>query len=187
MDRAVNFYEELLEQPVTEKDEVYSVFDIHGFRMGLFAYGKVGEEHEFGSNCLPSISVDSRKILERKIIGKEICFPLKQINNNWVVGIIDSEGNHVEMTAPVGSDIVSDPAEFRKNIDKLHTTVMGIRRIKRNLNLGNVDVVKWCRIRIDRDDTKIDRNGKNWYIISDDVVITVNAGSYTIITAHKKH
>ena len=31
----------------------------------------------------------------------------------------------------------------------------------------------------------IERNGKNWYVIIDDSVITVNASSYTIITAHK--
>ena len=29
------------------------------------------------------------------------------------------------------------------------------------------------------------RKGKNWYINSDNYVITVNAYSYTIITAHK--
>lgn len=32
MERAIRFYEAFLEQPVTEKDELYSVFDIHGFR-----------------------------------------------------------------------------------------------------------------------------------------------------------
>ncbi|MBR5964509.1 MAG: VOC family protein [Treponema sp.] len=100
MERAVKFYENLLEQSVTEKDDVYSVFDIHGFRLGLFAYEKVGENHEFGSNCLPSISVDSKASLETKIQGQSLCFPLTQIKNNWVVEIIDSEGNHIEMTAP---------------------------------------------------------------------------------------
>lgn len=40
MDRAVAFYETFFEQPVTEKDDIYSVFDIEGFRFGLFAYEK---------------------------------------------------------------------------------------------------------------------------------------------------
>ena len=73
MNRAIEFYEELLGQTVTEKDDIYSVFDINGFRLGLFAYEKKGESHEYGSNCLPSLSVDSKAILEKKIMGKEIC------------------------------------------------------------------------------------------------------------------
>ncbi len=101
MDRAIDFYERLLDQTVTEKDDVYSVFDINGFRLGLFAFEKKGEVHEFGSNCLPSLSVNSLTVLEMKIEGKEVCFPLTRIKDNWVVEIIDSEGNHIEMTAPV--------------------------------------------------------------------------------------
>lgn len=100
MNRAIEFYEELLGQTVTENDDIYSVFDINGFRLGLFAYEKKGESHEYGSNCLPSLSVDSKAILEKKIMGKEICFPLTLIRGNWVVEIVDSEGNHIEMTAP---------------------------------------------------------------------------------------
>ena len=100
MNRAIEFYEELLGQAVTEKDDIYSVFDINGFRLGLFAYENKGESHEYGSNCLPSLSVDSKEILEKKIMGNEICFPLTLIRGNWVVEIVDSEGNHIEMTAP---------------------------------------------------------------------------------------
>lgn len=100
MDRAVAFYETFFEQPVTEKDDIYSVFDIEGFRFGLFAYEKMNEKHEFGSNCLPSISVENVDVLNEKIKDKELCFPLTQIGKNWVVEVIDSEGNHIEVTAP---------------------------------------------------------------------------------------
>jgi predicted enzyme related to lactoylglutathione lyase len=100
MKRAILFYEELFEQPVTEKDEIYSVFDVNGFRFGLFAYEKMKEKHSFGSNCLPSISFGSREVLEHKMCGREICFPLTQIKGNWVAEIVDSEGNHIELTAP---------------------------------------------------------------------------------------
>ena len=65
-----------------------------------------------------------------------------------------------------------------ENIDKLHTTQLGMERIKRNLQLETNDVVSWCKVRIDR-------AGKNWYAIAGDCKITVNARSYTIITAHK--
>ena len=73
-----------------------------------------------------------------------------------------------------------------ENIGKVHTTEMGVGRIKKNLDLEDVDVVKWCRDRILDNDARIERNGKNWYVMIDDCVITVNASSYTIITAHKK-
>lgn len=35
-----------------------------------------------------------------------------------------------------------------KNIDNVHTTPGGEGRIRRNLDLGNIDVVWWCKERI---------------------------------------
>ena len=101
MNRAISFYEELFEQKVTERNDIYSVFDINGFRLGLFAFEMTNEPHIFGSNCLPSISVESIECLKEKIRDKEICFPLTKIGNNWVTEFVDSEGNHIEITAPV--------------------------------------------------------------------------------------
>ena len=101
MERAIQFYEDFFEMDVTVKDNVYSVFDINGFRLGLFAYDKMKENHIFGSNCLPSISVENVDILKSKIKEQEICFPLTQIGDNWVVEIVDSESNHIEITAPI--------------------------------------------------------------------------------------
>jgi hypothetical protein len=75
--------------------------------------------------------------------------------------------------------------ELIENRNKLHTTAMGIERIKKNLQVETDDIVEWCRRRILQKDAKIERLGKNWYIIVDDCKITVNAYSYTIITAHK--
>lgn len=46
MNRAINFYEKLLGQKVTERDDIYSVFDIDGFRYGLFANYKTGEKKD---------------------------------------------------------------------------------------------------------------------------------------------
>lgn len=73
-----------------------------------------------------------------------------------------------------------------KNIDKLHTTEMGEERIKRNLSLTADDVVQWCRTKISDECAVIKRQGKNWYVHINNCVITVNAHSYTIITAHKE-
>ena len=104
MKRAVHFYETFFDQPVTEYDDTYSVFDIDGFRFGLFAFETVNEKHVFGSNCLPSISFDSLDVLKTKLEGKKICFPLTKIKENWVAEFIDSEGNHIEITAPIKTD-----------------------------------------------------------------------------------
>ncbi len=75
--------------------------------------------------------------------------------------------------------------ELIENLDKLHTTELGIGRIKKNLSLDVDDVVKWCSNKIQESNAFIIRRGKNWYIDIDYHQITVNAYSYTIITAHK--
>jgi len=69
------------------------------------------------------------------------------------------------------------------NLDKIHTTELGVERIKKNLKLGNVDVVAWCKAKI-KNANDIVRKGKNWYVYTDNIIITVNANSFTIITAH---
>ncbi len=73
---------------------------------------------------------------------------------------------------------------LRGNLDKLHTTPLGIERIRRNLSLDTSDVVAWCKTKTESADY-IARKGKNWYVHTPDAVITINAYSYTIITAHK--
>jgi hypothetical protein len=70
------------------------------------------------------------------------------------------------------------------NIDKIHTTPLGIVRIKNNLGLETTDVVSWCKRKIKNADYII-RKGKNWYVHKNNAIITINANSYTIITAHK--
>lgn len=71
------------------------------------------------------------------------------------------------------------------NLEKLHTTELGIERIKKNLSLDVEDVVNWCREKIQNPNASLMRKGKNWYVNIDNCEITINAYSYTIITAHK--
>ena len=71
------------------------------------------------------------------------------------------------------------------NIDKIHTTEMGMERIRKNLNLDIPDVVEYCKSLIMNKNCYIYRKGKNWYCELDNIRLTVNAHSYTIITAHK--
>lgn len=97
MERAISFYEWLFEQKVTVKDGIYSMFDISGFRFGLFAYEKKGELHTYGNSCLPSIELDSVEKLNKILENCSIQFPLTKIGNNFVAEILDSEGNTLEV------------------------------------------------------------------------------------------
>lgn len=74
--------------------------------------------------------------------------------------------------------------QLLNNIDKLHTTVLGTGRIIKNLRLKDKDAVEYCMEIILRPDCRIYRQGKNWYCECEMTRITVNAHSYTIITAH---
>lgn len=74
--------------------------------------------------------------------------------------------------------------EFLSNIDKLHTTEMGAERIKENLKLDTNDVVDFCKKKVLDKNCAISRIGKNWYCEIDNIKITINVFSYTIITAH---
>ena len=57
------------------------------------------------------------------------------------------------------------------NMDRIHSTSLGILRIKRNLQLETEDTINYCK--------------KNWYCEIENIKITINTFSYTIITAHK--
>ena len=70
------------------------------------------------------------------------------------------------------------------NISKVHTTEMGIDRIKKNLKLNTNDVVEFCKNKILDKNCNIYKQGKNWYCVIDNIKITINSYSYTIITAH---
>ena len=72
-----------------------------------------------------------------------------------------------------------------ENINKVHTTEMGVGRISRNLGISG-DVVEICKGKILKKESVVERKGKNYYVNIDDCIITVNASSFTIITAHKK-
>ena len=74
--------------------------------------------------------------------------------------------------------------DLLSNLDKIHTTELGVLRLKRNLDLETSDVVKWCVRKIKQAD-RIVRKGKNWYVYVGDFVLTVNAGSFTVITGSR--
>ena len=70
------------------------------------------------------------------------------------------------------------------NIDKIHTTKMGVDRIKRNLKIDSDDVVEYCKNKMLDKKCNIYKQGKNLYCEVENIKITINSYSYTIITAH---
>ena len=71
-----------------------------------------------------------------------------------------------------------------ENIDKIHTTEMGVGRIQRNLGIDD-EPVSYCISKLKKEDSKVKKEGKNYYVEIDGCIITINSSSFTIITAHK--
>lgn len=76
--------------------------------------------------------------------------------------------------------------ELIKNISKIHTTKLGIERIKNNLNIKTDNVVEYCTKIIQKKNSNVVKKGKNYYVTYDNIEITINSSSFTIITAHIK-
>lgn len=71
-----------------------------------------------------------------------------------------------------------------ENIDRIHTTEMGVGRIQRNLGIDD-EPVGYCIAKLKKEDSVVKKEGKNYYVEADDCIITINSSSFTIITAHK--
>lgn len=73
--------------------------------------------------------------------------------------------------------------EFLNNMDRLHTTFLGEERIRRNLKIPNKDVVLYLKNKIMNERFSLSVKGKNYYCVVDNICITINRFTYTIITA----
>lgn len=71
-----------------------------------------------------------------------------------------------------------------ENIDKIHTTEMGIGRIQKNLGISD-EPVSYCISKLKQENSVVTKEGKNYYVNVDGCRITINSSSFTIITAHK--
>ena len=76
--------------------------------------------------------------------------------------------------------------ELLNNLDKDHNKEMDVDRIKRNIEVEVDDIVKYSVDKIKQENAVIEIKGKNFYVTVDGIIITINASSYTIITAHKE-
>lgn len=71
------------------------------------------------------------------------------------------------------------------NLDKIHTTVLGKKRIQKNLNIQD-DVISYLIKLIQIKESVVYQKGKNYYCSIDSILITINSYNYCVITAHKK-
>ena len=76
--------------------------------------------------------------------------------------------------------------QLLSNLSKIHTTKLGINRIKKNLKLASDDVVNYLKDKIIDKRCIIYQKGKNYYCNIDSIIITINSYNYCIITAHIK-
>ena len=86
--------------------------------------------------------------------------------------------------------MAGDKENLIENARKIHTTKLGAQRILKNLSVkfsgedAQDQAEDFCRKKILASNCQISRRGKNWYCRVDDIEITVNAYSFTVITAH---
>ena len=72
-----------------------------------------------------------------------------------------------------------------ENVDRIHTTEMGVGRIQKNLRITE-EPVGYCISKLKQDNSSVIKEGKNYYVNVDGCRITINSSSFTIITAHKE-
>lgn len=75
--------------------------------------------------------------------------------------------------------------ELLTNIDEIHTTELGVKRIKNNLGLNDDNVVEYCNEILKNEKSTVEKKGKNYYVYYNDIILTINSSSFTIITAHR--
>ena len=73
--------------------------------------------------------------------------------------------------------------DLLNNIDKIHTTKLGMERIKKNVNINDIDYIKKLVL---KKESIIYKKGKNYYCEIDKMIITINSYNYCVITVHRR-
>lgn len=126
------------------------------------------------------------------IVEKDKCDELLWIDiHNLPDPFIDYEGEFLNNRSikacdcnEMGKYIYIDNKDILlNNIDKIHTTKLGLERIKKNTN---IDSIEYLKKKILDKNCNIYKSGKNFYCEIDNLKITINSYSYSIITIHIK-
>lgn len=72
-----------------------------------------------------------------------------------------------------------------EKIDKIHLTFLSEKRIKKNLRTDADDILLFCKTLITDKSSSVIKKGKNYYVSLNGITLTVNASTFTVITAHK--
>ena len=98
MNRAVKFYEEILETNVTHHDERMSEFKMGDFSLLLYNPKADGQSPVFGDNTVINIQVDDVATMLTQVAEKgcKVVMPITTIGDNLVFQVEDQEGNIVE-------------------------------------------------------------------------------------------
>lgn len=157
-----------LKKPYTmnKKDMVYKIMIHKIYKQGTYVYFYCSKE---ATRCFADVYY----------------YDVKDAFEDWETEI--DENGWIDIGEPI-FDYAHDYIPHNDllfNLDKLHTTELGAMRIVKNLSLNTDNVILWCKEKIRNPDASMFIKGKNWYVCIDNCQITINAYSYTIITAHK--
>ena len=83
-------------------------------------------------------------------------------------------------------DLLQEKETLLAALPRLHTTPLGLTRLRRNLCLSeDTDPVAFCRDLLSREDCTVLHLGKNLYCRAENVLLTIHARSYTLITGRR--
>lgn len=71
-----------------------------------------------------------------------------------------------------------------KHINDIHTTELGYQRIQKVIKLSDIECVNYIKDIVNKNETKITKVGKNYYLYFENVKITINSYNYCVITVH---
>lgn len=87
------------------------------------------------------------------------------------------------MRSSRGENMVS--RTILNDIQRLCALEPAQERIRENLDLGDADVVEYCKDMLSREDCRVMGEGENRLCMIGNVIISVNSVSHMIISAHK--
>lgn len=83
-------------------------------------------------------------------------------------------------------DLLQEKETLLAALPRLHTTPLGLTRLRRNLCLSeDTDPVAFCRDLLSREDCTVLHLGKNLYCRAENVLLTIHARIYTLITGRR--
>jgi predicted enzyme related to lactoylglutathione lyase len=99
MERAISFYEKLLWQEVTSKDERMSTFELGNIQLLLYNPAVDNESVSYANNCIPTFEVTDIQHYKR-LTGDNnltVVMPLETIEQYKIFQFKDTEGNIIEL------------------------------------------------------------------------------------------